>query len=221
MTKICSKCKKAKSLLEFHNNKAQADGLSNQCKQCCSERNKQRTKDGYWPEFYKKYGGEKRAEYHRKYYKENKEVLDATNKERYLNNREEILSREKVKYNNDPELRRHKIRINTIYRQGKSRRKETLQKTVKRIGKYDAKYLQKWYGEQFEKQHGRCAICGVHQLETGKALSIDHDHQTKELRGLLCNSCNIGIGYLKHNPESLAKACSYLNRSKVKIRKVV
>lgn len=102
----------------------------------------------------------------------------------------------------------------------RGRRKDSLWKTAKRIGKYDSKYLHEWYTVQFEKQGGKCAICGIHQVEVGKALSIDHDHDTKELRGLLCDSCNIGIGYLKHDAEACLKAYNYLRTSKIRIRKI-
>ncbi len=102
------------------------------------------------------------------------------------------------------------VRRNAVNRKGKERRPDTLSKTAKRIGKYDKDYLADWYNKQFKKQKGCCAICGIHQSELGKALSIDHDHNTKELRGLLCNSCNIGIGYLRHDAELCVKAYNYL-----------
>jgi len=63
------------------------------------------------------------------------------------------------------------------------------------------------YDEMFNKQNGRCAICGL----TSKAnLSVDHNHSTGTVRGLLCNNCNRGIGYLKDSIELLASANSYL-----------
>ncbi len=47
----------------------------------------------------------------------------------------------------------------------------------------------------FEKQKGRCAICNKHQAELTKAMALDHNHITGEDRGLLCNRCNLGLGY--------------------------
>jgi hypothetical protein len=61
-------------------------------------------------------------------------------------------------------------------------------------------------------QKGCCAICGVHQNERsdGKDLAVDHDHETGEVRGLLCTNCNTGIGQLQEDPEVLLKAIEYL-----------
>jgi hypothetical protein len=71
------------------------------------------------------------------------------------------------------------------------------------------------YEEMFEKQRGVCAICG--NPETRKSrysgicrLTIDHNHITKNVRGLLCHKCNNGLGNFVDNPEILLKAISYL-----------
>jgi hypothetical protein len=63
-------------------------------------------------------------------------------------------------------------------------------------------------------QGGRCAICEKpHKpLPTDRFqyLHVDHCHDTKKVRGLLCGNCNVGIGNLKHDIEILKKAMSYL-----------
>ena len=46
------------------------------------------------------------------------------------------------------------------------------------------------YRAMFEKQDGKCAICKRHQSELSKKLSVDHDHKTGKVRGLLCSHCN-------------------------------
>jgi len=68
------------------------------------------------------------------------------------------------------------------------------------------------YNDLLEKQGGKCAICGITREEcnTKRALPVDHDHETGEVRGILCDSCNRGIGLLKENPELLRKAAAYL-----------
>lgn len=63
-----------------------------------------------------------------------------------------------------------------------------------------------------ERQEGACDICRrVLSLETHKIDSVqaDHDHETKEARGLLCVACNTGLGYYeKHQrPQGLSIAC--------------
>jgi len=52
------------------------------------------------------------------------------------------------------------------------------------------------YNIMFNNQDGCCAICGRHQSELTRALAIDHNHNTNEVRGLLCGSCNTAIGSL-------------------------
>lgn len=72
--------------------------------------------------------------------------------------------------------------------------------------------------EEFEilEQHqgGVCAICKKPEtwVRAGKVfrLSIDHHHTTSKVRGLLCKSCNSGIGYFKDDPALLRAAIQYL-----------
>lgn len=67
------------------------------------------------------------------------------------------------------------------------------------------------YCELYEKQDGRCAICNIEEGDDGKMLCVDHCHDTGEVRGLLCATCNIGIGMLKDSPEYLRAAIEYLS----------
>lgn len=41
-----------------------------------------------------------------------------------------------------------------------------------------------------DAQNGKCAICGKDEKEFTKRLSVDHNHRTKKVRGLLCFRCN-------------------------------
>ena len=66
----------------------------------------------------------------------------------------------------------------------------------------------------FEKQNSCCAICKQPFPETlGKvgAPSIDHDHSTGKVRGILCINCNVGLGHFKDNVQLLQQAINYLN----------
>lgn len=64
------------------------------------------------------------------------------------------------------------------------------------------------YGVMFEAQGGVCAICG--RGPGKKALHVDHNHETGEVRGLLCSNCNTAIGLLGESLASLEKAMAYL-----------
>ena len=57
-------------------------------------------------------------------------------------------------------------------------------------------------------QDGRCAICA--EVMRVDEVCVDHDHQTLRIRGLLCRTCNSGIGMLKDSPELVRKALRYL-----------
>ena len=60
-------------------------------------------------------------------------------------------------------------------------------------------------------QGGACAICGGNNR--GQRLHTDHDHETDEIRGLLCYPCNALLGYAYDDIETLASAITYLSRS--------
>jgi hypothetical protein len=78
--------------------------------------------------------------------------------------------------------------------------------------------LEQW-NDLFNKQNGRCAICEKHQTEVIQNLCVDHDHSNGKIRGLLCHSCNRGLGLLQDSPVLTHRATIYLNRSKISVLK--
>ncbi len=63
-------------------------------------------------------------------------------------------------------------------------------------------------------QNGVCAICNNPTAYCkGGNLGVDHDHTTGDIRGLLCTSCNAGLGHFKDNPGILHRAIEYLRCS--------
>lgn len=64
------------------------------------------------------------------------------------------------------------------------------------------------FDERLSSQDRKCAICS-RQIE-GRNVHRDHDHQTGEWRGLLCNNCNRGLGHFMDDPELLMSAAFYL-----------
>lgn len=52
-----------------------------------------------------------------------------------------------------------------------------------------------------------CVICS-----STERLTIDHDHATNQIRGVLCNNCNLGIGQFRDDPELLDFAAEYLRQ---------
>lgn len=68
------------------------------------------------------------------------------------------------------------------------------------------------YDELLESQGGCCAICGTKQ-PTGKGrFHVDHDHDTGNIRGLLCSKCNQALGLLQDNSSIVMKAACYLKK---------
>lgn len=66
------------------------------------------------------------------------------------------------------------------------------------------------YNEMLMTQNGVCAICSKSPSGKKQRLCVDHCHKTGEVRGLLCNDCNVGIGRLKDDIELLVSAIVYL-----------
>ena len=66
------------------------------------------------------------------------------------------------------------------------------------------------YNRMFADQNGCCAICKRHQSEFRRSFAVDHDHETGKVRGLLCISCNRGLGYLGDDIDRLMAAVAYL-----------
>jgi hypothetical protein len=63
----------------------------------------------------------------------------------------------------------------------------------------------------YETQGRQCAVCGAaRDLRGPNGLVIDHCHKSGAVRGLLCSSCNVGIGHFRENPEYLVAAKRYL-----------
>ena len=107
-----------------------------------------------------------------------------------------------------------------------ARRKEITEKYKKshkglknrRRGALFSKYkiTEQRYFEILEKQIGLCAICRSDSpgRKGSKNFTVDHDHTTMVVRGLLCHPCNVMLGLAKDNIEVLEMAIKYLKHYK-------
>jgi hypothetical protein len=118
------------------------------------------------------------------YRKENREKLRAAAKRRHVDNRDEHLAYLKEYRKNNLEAR-----IDCDLRR------------VYGITLDEYKLL-------LQSQGGVCAICSVAPERI--RLSVDHDHETGKVRGLLCHKCNLGLGYFQDSVSVLDGAASYL-----------
>jgi chorismate mutase len=84
---------------------------------------------------------------------------------------------------------------------------------------YRRAYMREWsygltqadYDAMLLAQDGRCAVCAGPPV--GKPfLLVDHDHGTGQVRGLLCQPCNVGLGHFQDEPARLQAALAYLTR---------
>lgn len=65
------------------------------------------------------------------------------------------------------------------------------------------------YQRMTAEQGGVCKICQT-PPKAGRALVVDHSHKTGAVRGLLCDSCNVGLANFRDEPERLSAAIKYL-----------
>jgi hypothetical protein len=85
---------------------------------------------------------------------------------------------------------------------------EISKKSVGRRLKYLYNLTETDYNDLLLKQNSQCAICG--KVNSGFTLNVDHNHITKEIRGLLCRKCNFMIGLAGDDREILIRAAEYL-----------
>jgi hypothetical protein len=82
-------------------------------------------------------------------------------------------------------------------------------KTQKILNNQGMSFTLEDFNKLWKEQNGKCAICGV-QLVQGmlsgnqvkNRFAVDHDHQTGVVRGLLCNTCNIGLHTFERYPKT-------------------
>jgi len=105
--------------------------------------------------------------------------------------------------------RRNAERTRRLYAESPEyRRQQKNNKLMKTYGITIEQY--EYWSQAFD---GVCHIC-ENPCPSGRMLAVDHEHDSKLVRGLLCINCNKGIGNFKDNPELLVKAIEYLNNFK-------
>jgi hypothetical protein len=115
--------------------------------------------------------------------------------------------------------REQKLAYKKTYREKHKEQIREYRQEYKRTHKQDSRkyWVKRKYGltsehydKLFNNQEGKCAICGIHQDNNGRSLSVDHDHCTGKVRGLLCYKCNTILGYCVDNINILTNAINYL-----------
>ena len=164
----------------------------------------------------------------------NKEEIKNKRKICYQKNRKEEIKTQK-KYHIEHKKERNEYALNYYYKNKEKRKgfvKKYSQENKEKIRNYNKKYRKSYfhikrkhnlifdYNTLLMKQNCVCAICFKketikHQSGTIRRLSIDHNHKTNKVRGLLCGNCNAGLGFFQDNPTLLRRAIKYLEEEKL------
>jgi hypothetical protein len=116
-----------------------------------------------------------------------------------------------MSFNIEEKRIRKNINANVQYKHNPDKYKKCMRKYIL-YSKYKITLAK--YEIMLANQNSCCKICGRHQSELKKALGVDHDHITGKIRGLLCQKCNTGLGYMNDSSEQLRIAADYLNSNK-------
>ena len=180
--KTCSRCKSRKTIDQFGKDKYNSDGLNGRCKTCVKQMNdKYRSSD---PEKFKKI---------------NRESLSRRRKEKYVKVKATGGTCSKCKTAYGPE--------NFYKNKNSSTGRDSWCKPCRM--EYTTLKTYSITKEQFDElkaaHNGFCAICKIESK-----LFIDHNHSSGSVRGLLCLSCNFGLGHFKDSEALLLSAIEYL-----------
>ncbi len=114
---------------------------------------------------------------------------------------------------------RHKTRAAEYYQKNKARMSEWMREHRKKPevkARAFELYLLDKYGIDthdwaliYERQGGICPGC-LNNLGFGRHVHIDHCHNTRRVRGLLCHWCNTGLGAFRENIAAFNRLSQYL-----------
>ena len=169
-----------------------------------------------------------REEYRKRRYQENKETFKMKTKEYYKENRELILEKQKEYIKNNKEKiseRRKEYRLKNKEKTREYNKKYYLKSDKswrsdpKNIIKAKEGVIKSKYGIGIEElsdildsQKGCCKICKETLIkpDSQNSYHIDHSHSSGRVRGLLCSNCNMSLGLLHENKETILSMYNYL-----------
>lgn len=134
--------------------------------------------------------------------RKNREYMKSYNTRYFALNREKILERNRKYQLAHPEKSKAQM---------KRWKKENPEKVRSARLKYKYGIDLNQYNLMLEEQGGVCAICNRLNYRN---LSVDHDHKTGMVRGLLCDQCNVSLGLLGEDIRVIERILIYLNKWK-------
>jgi len=110
---------------------------------------------------------------------------------------------EHVRLGKDPEAQRAKSRL---WRRSWRRAHPDEEAAASRRRRYGLSATE--LAKMIRAQGGVCRIC-----ERPRPNCVDHDHETGRIRGVLCATCNAGLGHFRDDVERMRAAAAYLSRT--------
>ena len=174
-------------------------------------REKNKEKLAAYVKEYREKNKEKVAAYHRKYRKKNKEKIAARSKAYQQTEARRLYITQYRKKNKE----KIAAQVSGHYYKNKKHKMSIYRQRVYNITPEE-------YDTMLEEQNHKCKICSIKfndnfNLETKTdylhSPQLDHCHTTKKVRGILCPSCNIGLGHFKDSPENITNAINYLKET--------
>lgn len=164
---------------------------------------------------------EKVRAYQKVWYAANTEKVRAQRAAFYAGNAERLKVGKRARYSANPEKGRaqtaayraanpEKVKAQKKSYQIRNPEKGRVRSRIARYGLTDDKFQ-----DLLLKQKNSCAICSfIFSSGEGRtrAASIDHDHATGRIRGILCAACNHGLGKFKDSSTILRAAAEYLEK---------
>ena len=200
--KQCTQCKEWKSRDLFNKRSAKADGLQSECRACHTERCRK----------YRKENPKKIEESLRKSREKHRDKINEKARAYAQQNRQKI--RECCRKSRLNNLEQYRERERAYYHANKNKIRE---KTLK--AKYGIALSQ--YNMILAMQEFKCACCETEDPGGNGSFNVDHDHNTGQIRGLLCQNCNAGIGQLGDTIEGILNAVRYLGESPQRVEFVI
>lgn len=149
--------------------------------------------------------------YAKQYYENNKEKLLEKQKIAKLKKIENATEEEKIDLIN----KRREIGLRSYYKHHDKNKNNRREKSFIYALKNLYNITLDEYNKLLENQNYCCAICKNKNAKRWTSsrlpLAVDHCHKSREIRGLLCDNCNVMLGHSKDSIDILNNAINYLN----------
>lgn len=133
----------------------------------------------------------------------NPEDKKKSDNDRYQRNKEKLLKQAKI-YRDTHKEERYNYNKNWVL----SNKEKAIDNQL-RI-KYGIGLIE--YNKKKEEQNNCCQICNRHESEFKRRMCVDHNHETNEVRGILCNHCNTALGHVFEDEDILLNMITYLRK---------